>query len=170
MEKSSLEKYSFCFEPIFSSYKNSPNYFLQTVEKIVKEFEKFNGPVNHMVGTHCLYNLPREKLIPLLKIPSSDSVSAYYDFSPVPEFRIIVLDSCDVSAIGWPKDHPVTLASMELLRVKNPNDDKNSPRGLVGLERRFVMFNGAFGKKQLQWLDEVLRDSTQKHQNVIICC
>ncbi|GAB2223701.1 hypothetical protein Droror1_Dr00004441 [Drosera rotundifolia] len=32
---------------------------LHAVKKVVAEFEKFNGPVYHMIGNHCLYNLPR---------------------------------------------------------------------------------------------------------------
>lgn len=142
---------------------------LATVERVINELDRFNGHVYHMVGNHCLYNLPRDKLIPLLQIPSSGDGSAYYDFSPVPEFRIVVLDSYDISAIGRPQDHPNTSAAIKFLHAKNPNTDKNSPSGLVGVERRFVMFNGAFGKKQLIWLDGILADSTERHQKVIVC-
>ncbi|KAA8540756.1 hypothetical protein F0562_024325 [Nyssa sinensis] len=142
---------------------------LSAVKKVVDEFETFNGPVHHMIGNHCLYNLPRDKLLPLLKIPGCDG-RAYYDFSPIPEYRFVVLDGYDISAIGWPQNHPNTLQAMEFLREKNPNSDKNSPMGLVGLERRFLMFNGAVGKEQLEWLDGVLQDATQLNQKVVICC
>nr|AFK43397.1 unknown [Lotus japonicus] len=54
---------------------------LNTVKKVVDEFEMFNGPVYHMIGNHCLYNLPRSELLPLLKIQTLDG-RAYYDFSP----------------------------------------------------------------------------------------
>ncbi|ONK80773.1 uncharacterized protein A4U43_C01F21570 [Asparagus officinalis] len=143
---------------------------LQTVEKIVEEFQKFDGPVYHMIGNHCLYNLPREKLTSVLKIPSPGDGTAYYEFSPSPGFRIVVLDPYDISAIGWPQDHPNTTIANMILQLKNPNSNKNSPAGLLGLERRFVMFNGAFGRKQLQWLNRILLDSTEKNQKVIICC
>uniref|UniRef100_A0A7C8YFW6 Manganese-dependent ADP-ribose/CDP-alcohol diphosphatase n=1 Tax=Opuntia streptacantha TaxID=393608 RepID=A0A7C8YFW6_OPUST len=142
---------------------------LNAVKKVASEFEKFNGPTYHMIGNHCLYNLPREELLPLLKISSHDG-SAYYDFSPIPGYRFVVLDAYDISAIGWPKDHPKTIEAMRILKEKNPNADKNSPVGLDGLERRFLMFNGAVGKEQLQWLDNVLRDATGSKHTVIICC
>ncbi|KAJ4827204.1 hypothetical protein Tsubulata_016796 [Turnera subulata] len=142
---------------------------LTAVEKVVGEFEKFNGPVYHMIGNHCLYNLPRDKLLPLLKIPHVDG-HAYYDFSPTSDFRIVVLDGYDISAIGWHRDDPRTLEALQFLQEKNPNSDKNSPEGLVGLERRYLMFNGAVGRKQLEWLDSTLRDGTKLKQKVIVCC
>ncbi|KAL0417228.1 UNVERIFIED_CONTAM: Manganese-dependent ADP-ribose/CDP-alcohol diphosphatase [Sesamum latifolium] len=142
---------------------------LTAIEKIVNEFSTFNGPVYHMIGNHCLYNLPREKLLPLLNIPSTDG-RAYYDFSPIPEFRFVVLDGYDISAIGWPEDHPNALKALNVLREKNPNTNKNSPDGLIGLERRFLMFNGAVGKEQMEWLDHVLQDATKLNQKVVICC
>ncbi|MQM01737.1 hypothetical protein Taro_034508, partial [Colocasia esculenta] len=142
---------------------------LQSVQRVTKELEKFNGPVYHMIGNHCLYNLPRSTLISLLGMPSAED-RAYYDFSPSPEYRIAVLDTYDISAIGWPRDHPNALAARKLLEEKNPNVDKNSPKGLVGLDRRFLMFNGAVGEEQLQWLDGILQDSTKNDQKVIIFC
>ncbi|XP_027332070.1 manganese-dependent ADP-ribose/CDP-alcohol diphosphatase-like [Abrus precatorius] len=140
-----------------------------TVKKVVDEFAMFKGPVYHLIGNHCLYNLPRSKLLPLLKIQSFEG-HAYYDFSPVPEYRFVVLDGYDISAIGWPQDNPKTLEALEFLRGKNPNEDKNSPTGLVGLERRFLMFNGAVGKEQMDWLNGVLQDATNLKQKVVICC
>lgn len=142
---------------------------LEAVKKVVNEFEKFNGPAYHMIGNHCLYNLPRHMLLPLLKISSVDG-RAYYDFSPTPEYRFVVLDGYDISAIGWPHNHPNTLEALKFLGEKNPNTEKNSPTGLVGLERRFLMFNGAVGKEQIKWLDAVLQDATKLNQKVVVCC
>lgn len=139
------------------------------VKKIVDEFDKFNGPVFHMIGNHCLYNLPRKDLLPLLRIPGHHG-HAYFDFSPIPEYRFVILDAYDISAIGWPEDHPNTLKALKVLEEKNPNSDKNSPNGLVGLERRFLKFNGGVGKEQLEWLDNVLQEATKLNQNVIVCC
>jgi len=135
------------------------------VQKVLDEFDKFDGPTYHMFGNHCLYNLPRSKLVSLLKM-RTDSDHAYYDFSPCPELRIVVLDAYDFSCLGWPHDHPVTAAATKLLDEKNPNTDKNSPDGLVGVARRFVMFNGAVGKEQLSWLNDVLQDASALHLKV----
>ncbi|GAV65143.1 Metallophos domain-containing protein [Cephalotus follicularis] len=142
---------------------------LSAVTKVVNDFGKFKGPIYHMIGNHCLYNLPRDKLLPLLKIPSINS-HAYYDFSPCQEYRFVVLDGYDISAIGWPQDHPKTLEALKFLGEKNPNKEKNSPEGLMGFERRFLMFNGAVGKEQLEWLDGVLQDATKVNQKVVVCC
>ncbi|KAL9228373.1 hypothetical protein vseg_003962 [Gypsophila vaccaria] len=142
---------------------------LNVVKKITSEFQKFNGPIYHMIGNHCLYNLPRDELLPLLNI-HTDNSCAYYEFSPTPEYRFVVLDGFDISAIGWPKDHPKTSEALRILDEKNPNLDKNSPAGLEGLKRRFLMFNGAVGKEQLEWLDHVLQDATKLKQKVIVCC
>ncbi|PKA66170.1 Manganese-dependent ADP-ribose/CDP-alcohol diphosphatase [Apostasia shenzhenica] len=142
---------------------------LIAVQNVLVEFEKFNGPMYHMIGNHCLYNLPRNMLTTLLKIPSFNG-GAYYEFSPAPEYRFVVLDAYDISAIGWPQDHPKTSAAVKFLQEKNPNTSKNSPVGLLGLDRRFLMFNGALGEEQIQWLDEVLKDSMKRRQKVIICC
>lgn len=140
-----------------------------TVKKLVDEFEMFRGPVYHLIGNHCLYNLPRSKLLPVLKIRGLED-HAYYDFSPVPGYRFVVLDAYDISAIGWPQDHPKTSEALKFLREKNPNVDKNSPTGLLGLERRFLMFNGAVGKEQMEWLNGVLQEATELKQKVVICC
>ncbi|KAF8117764.1 hypothetical protein N665_0008s0110 [Sinapis alba] len=143
---------------------------LSATKKLVNEFDNFQGPVYHMIGNHCLYNLPRQELLPLLNIPRrDDDNNAYYDFSPTPEYRVVVLDGYDISAVGWPEDHPKTLAALKILEEKNPNLEKNSPEGLVDVERRFVKYNGGVGEKQLEWLDGVLGDATELNQKVIVC-
>ncbi|EYU34508.1 hypothetical protein MIMGU_mgv1a023153mg [Erythranthe guttata] len=122
----------------------------------VNKFRLFNGPTYHMIVNHCLYNLPRDKLLPLLNIRNPNSI-AYYEFSPIAEFQFVVLDGYDVSAIGWPKDHPNTKKA-------------NSPNGLIIRDRRFLMFNGAVGKERIKWLDRVLGDATKLDQKVGIGC
>ncbi|KAI4984630.1 hypothetical protein ZWY2020_017260 [Hordeum vulgare] len=57
---------------------------------------------------------------------------------------------------------------MRLLEENNPNADKNSPEGLVGVDQRFVKLNGAVGKEQLSCLIDVLRDASEgRHRE---CC
>lgn len=142
---------------------------LNLVSKVIQEFKNFNGPVYHLIGNHCLYNLPRTKLLPLLSIPSVHP-HAYYEFSPIPEYRFVILDGYDISAIGWPHDHPHTIQALNFLNEKNPNENKDSPNGLVNLEKRFVKFNGGVGKEQLKWLEKTLQDATKSNQKVIVCC
>lgn len=127
------------------------------------------GHVYHMLGNHCLYNLPRTELNEILAIPATDDGVAYYSFSPAPGFLFVVLDGYDVSAVGWPEDHPRTRAALELLESKNPNSDKNSPEGLNGVDRRFVKFNGGVGEEQLEWIEKELQKATASEQKVVIC-
>ncbi|KAM3292247.1 hypothetical protein ACQJBY_036245 [Aegilops geniculata] len=84
---------------------------LWAVQKVLGEFEKFDGPSYQMVGNHCLYNPPRSDLVALMKMPTN-SDHAYYDFSPCPEYRFVVLDAYDFSTLGWPRDHPVNARQM----------------------------------------------------------
>ncbi|KAF9598531.1 hypothetical protein IFM89_028063 [Coptis chinensis] len=58
-------------------------------------------------------------------------ILAYYDFSQKPDYRFVVLDGYDISAIGWSHDHPKTMEALKILQEKNPNSEKNSPAGMV---------------------------------------
>jgi manganese-dependent ADP-ribose/CDP-alcohol diphosphatase len=137
---------------------------------VISEMANFHtGQVYHIIGNHCLYNLPRQDLNELLTIPTSGQES-YYSFSPHPGFLFVILDGSDVSALGWLADHPHTTAARELLNARNPNEEKNSPEGLEGVERRFVKFNGGVGDEQLAWLERTLQAATDAKQKVVICC
>lgn len=170
---------------------------------MLAELDALQAPTYHMLGNHCLYNLPRDVLNQHLKLgraatgavssssssgpctgqpsstshpstsssssssdpscsshPSSDAVS-YYAFSPHPSFRIIVLDSYDVSALGWPAGHPLHEQAMATLTANNPNAEKNDPSGLVGVARRFVKFGGGVSNAQLAWLRCQLEEAAQ---------
>lgn len=144
---------------------------LEAVRAVVREFDGFRGgPAYHMLGNHCLYNLPRSDLVPELRIPSPPGRSAaYYDFSPWPGYRFVVLDAYDLSALGRPRTHPSSAAARRFLDARNPNRDKNSPSGLEGTDRRFVMFNGGVGGAQLRWLDGVLRGAARRRERVVVC-
>ncbi|CAI5469884.1 unnamed protein product [Closterium sp. Yama58-4] len=128
------------------------------------------GPTYHMIGNHCLYNLPRVTLNKMLAIPTAADNCSYYDFSPFPNFRFVVLDSYDVSLLGWPEDHPHAVRAKEVLERENPNEEKNSPEGLEGLNRRFVKFNGGVGEEQLRWLEGVLSECDALGETVVLCC
>ena len=139
------------------------------ISKVIDIFKLLEGVCTyHVLGNHCLYNLPREDLHQLLEIPSENG-SSYYTFSPTTGFRVVVLDGYDISVIGWPAGHPHQKEALRILKEKNPNTDLNSPEGLEDTEKRFVMFNGGVGKDQLAWLDQVLEHATDSDEKVIIC-
>ncbi|CAM6086523.1 unnamed protein product [Calypogeia fissa] len=140
-------------------------------DKVLAGFNAFHGgSVYHMIGNHCLYNLPRVELNQLLKIPPSPDERSYYEFSPYPGFRFVVLDGYDISVLGWPEEHPKAQMAIRLLDKINPNEDKNSPIGLKGDMARFVKFNGGLGNDQLSWLDHVLHTASLANEKTIVCC
>ena len=56
----------------------------------------------------------------------------------------------------------------EILNQKNPNENKNSPNGLIGLDRRWTARSGALGKRQIAWLNETIGKAKEKGQKVIL--
>jgi manganese-dependent ADP-ribose/CDP-alcohol diphosphatase len=105
----------------------------------------------------------------LPSIPAGDAGQSYYTFSPHPGFRVVMLDSYDVSMLGWPAGHPHHAAAAALLAAHNPNDNKNSPSGLEGLQRRYVAFGGGVSAAQLAWLRATLAAADAAGERVFVC-
>lgn len=89
------------------------------LQSVLDEFALLNKPVYHMIGNHCLYNLPRKRLNEALGI---DGTSSYYSFSPHQAWRFVVLDTYDVSMLGWPESHPLHQQAKAILDEKNINE------------------------------------------------
>lgn len=140
----------------------------QGLTDVLERLQPLDCKVHHMLGNHCLYNLPRAVLNQRLGIPEQPDGSSYYSFSPHPEARFIILDSYDVSMLGWPEGHPLHEQAVEILRTRNPNENKNMPSGLEGEERRFVMFGGGVSQQQLRWLREQLQEAQEEGQVVVV--
>eukprot|EP00879_Flechtneria_rotunda_P008922 GHRR01009342.1.p1 GENE.GHRR01009342.1~~GHRR01009342.1.p1 ORF type:complete len:381 (+),score=139.15 GHRR01009342.1:401-1543(+) len=136
---------------------------------VLDAFAQLGKPTYHMLGNHCLYNLPRKRLNERLGIPPAADGGSYYSFSPHPAWLFVVLDAYDISLLGWPEDHERHLLAEGVLHEKNPNKEKNSPEGLVGVARRFVKFGGGASEVQLQWLQQQLQVAAENSQNVVIC-
>ena len=90
----------------------------------------------------------------------------YFSFSPHPNFKVIVLDSYDISICGREKVEWQYEEARKILSVKNANDNWNSPFGLA--EPHFVKFNGGISAGQLDWLHGELAASSSRGQHVII--
>ncbi|KAI9914713.1 hypothetical protein PsorP6_007882 [Peronosclerospora sorghi] len=148
---------------------------LDTVHAAWTPFERAIGPVHHVVGNHELYNFAASVIHEELRVPSPVTSShgrqaRYYDFQ-VPEarqVRFIVLDCYGVSVLGRDERDPVYHQALALLRRVNRNTNLNSPAGLVGLDRRFVAFNGAVDREQMQWLEATLERATEKREHVVL--
>ncbi|KAL0040214.1 hypothetical protein WJX77_000504 [Trebouxia sp. C0004] len=136
------------------------------LQSVLDEFALLYKPVYHMIGNHCLYNLPRNRLNEALGIHGT---SSYYSFSPHRGWRFVVIDAYDVSMLGWPESHPLHQQAKAILDEKNINENKNNPEGHEGPARRFVQFGGGISAEQLDWFVQQLADATAAHQRVIVC-
>lgn len=134
-----------------------------------------------ITGNHELYNNPDRTywLSTLNKAKPSSSSSAYYAFSPHPNFLFINLDTYDLSALGATAGTAVgddedeyeaekRRLATEVYLARNPNDDKNSPLNLEGLDKRFVKFGGGVGPRQLEWLRSTLVQA-ERYVYIFVC-
>lgn len=146
----------------------------ETLKRALKEFEPLQDcVVHHCVGNHELYNnacrdywkryyrSTREHEPPGAsstppQAPSTPRRALYYAFTPHPKFCFVKLDTYDVSILGS-EPESTERADAERYLQKNPNKDRNSPLGLKGLDRRFVLYNGGVGSAQLSWLRKTLQ-------------
>jgi len=142
-------------------------------------------PWHHCIGNHELYNFNEKELRAWMSADSGidlgnggDDTRNYYGFSPVSGYSIVVLNSYEISNVkpsSVDKEEYLDASfstrkheAQELLKKNNPNEDKNSPTGLDGLERRWCAFNGGLGRDQLAWFDQTLEDAQQKGEKVIV--
>jgi len=135
-----------------------------------------HGDILHTYGNHELYNLDREEMgsllqIPFVREPCGDLVG--YRSHSVPEagIKFVVLDSYDITIEGrCEQTSAKRKQAEELLAKHNPNypENENSPEGMDGLQRRYVGFNGAVGKPQMEWLRDTLEEAKANKEKVIL--
>lgn len=137
------------------------------LRRVLDVFDGLQQPVYHTLGNHCLANLPRPVLNAALGMPPGPA--SYYSAVLHPGFRLVMLDCFDLSVLGWPPGHPNHEAAVALLASNNPNENKNSPETLEGLDRRFVAFGGGVSDAQLAWLSETLAQADAAGERVFVC-
>ncbi|XP_044130964.1 manganese-dependent ADP-ribose/CDP-alcohol diphosphatase-like [Bufo gargarizans] len=152
-----------------------------SLKKVLTEIDKLKTPVHHIWGNHEFYNFSRKQLMEsrlnssrvqatLTTVPEdgSDPLDWFYTyhFSPSSKFRLLLIDSYDFSVIGRDPSSEKHIKSSKLLRQKNPNEDKNSPKDLA--ETRFVQFNGGISAAQLSWIKDVLETADKNKEKVIV--
>jgi manganese-dependent ADP-ribose/CDP-alcohol diphosphatase len=133
-----------------------------------------SGPILHTYGNHELYNLDRTVLgemlnIPFVKESCGDLVG--YRSHVHKHVRFVVLDTYDVAVLKrCAKSSRKHKTATQLLAKHNPNypHQENSPEGMEGVNKRFVAFNGAVDKPQLEWLRETLQQSREAQEKVIV--
>ena len=127
---------------------------------------------HYALGNHDFKCFNRDKLYQRF-IPSAlkhicSPHKLYYDFSPFQGYRFIVLDGYDISVIGASSKEAHKIAS-DLLIARNPNLTDNFQSGdwfkdLDDSLQMFVPFNGGFGKDQLAWLQEVVKNAKDTNE------
>jgi manganese-dependent ADP-ribose/CDP-alcohol diphosphatase len=132
--------------------------------------------VLNVVGNHEMMNWPDScQLIEALYSGDFGSVRAarpYFDYVPRggDGWRIVVLDPYQFSALN----ERTRDDALAYLREHNPNDCSQPigdwARGLSGVERRFVPYNGAIEGEQLAWFKRRLADSQRANERVIVLC
>ncbi|DAZ96816.1 TPA: hypothetical protein N0F65_007077 [Lagenidium giganteum] len=132
-------------------------------------FQERVGPVHHLLGNHELYNFPVEVYEKELRWQHASN--SFYQFDArdlAPKYRFIVLNSYGTSSLGRSADDAVYQAARQIMRAKNKNDNPNSPTGLVGVDQRFVEFNGAIDEAQLKWLRQTLAAAKMNKEHVLV--
>jgi manganese-dependent ADP-ribose/CDP-alcohol diphosphatase len=158
------------------SYEEGLNPGHGALDNVIEALSVYKGKILHTYGNHELYNLNREDIgmkleIPFVREESGDLVGYYAHDSPCKSIKFVVLDSYDISLMKRSKDTSVKYQkACEILQKNNPNfpGNENSPVGLEGMQKRFVAFNGAVDKPQLEWLRDTLEVARHEKQKVII--
>jgi hypothetical protein len=128
--------------------------------------DAFHGTtmIYHCIGNHELSSLPRDDLIascvPGDIAAAEEDGAAYYHFSPVTGWRVLVLDTYDLASKAWPAGHPKDELSRKMLKE--------------GRQKEAVQFldhqemNGGVGPVQIEWLQLVLAQAVCANEKVII--
>jgi len=143
------------------------------LETALGQLDRMPCPSVNLVGNHELYNFDREQLAEAPWLRHGDK--EYYGFSPVEGWRVVVLDIYQISLIGHNKDDPRWLEAVEILARENPNVSPDGADGdwFVGMEdagfrRRFVPYNGGFGREQLDWFRSELEAAAEVGERVLV--
>lgn len=142
------------------------------LQRVLNQFNELQGDVYHVWGNHELYNFERKVLLTSNLAPkpgcSSPPDSAYYSVVLHPKLLLVALDCYEVSLLGVDNSYKYYDQAWKTLNAINKNDTWNSPEGLVGLDTRFVKYNGGCSTRQVQWLNQELAEARRKEQNVIV--
>lgn len=144
----------------------------EALNRIIDAIDSENSerwPVLHVVGNHELYNFTKQEMYSsrLFEDLPLDN-KAYYSSEVHPGLKICVLNTYEYSNLGEIEGTEEFHTTLDLLNRHNPNKDKNDPTGLDDDSKRFVRFNGAVSRQQLEWLETELKSSIDKKQNVIV--
>mmetsp|Transcript_51748 Transcript_51748/g.76717 ORF Transcript_51748/g.76717 Transcript_51748/m.76717 type:complete len:402 (+) Transcript_51748:34-1239(+) len=143
------------------------------LEAAFRHLDRAPCPSVNIVGNHELYNFDRRELASASWLRHGDR--EYYSFAPAEGWRIVVLDPYQIALIGHEKDDPRRLEAVDIMARENPNVSPDGAAGDwfqgmedAGYRRRFVPYNGGFGKEQLSWLRSELRAAAEVDERVVV--
>jgi manganese-dependent ADP-ribose/CDP-alcohol diphosphatase len=159
-----------------TSLTSSQDACLNDIKELVRKSNVNSW--HYCLGNHDFYTFKREDLFKHYS-PAPDSLlgsiggpckpdKMYYDWTPYPGWRFIVLDSYDVSLIGYSSPSLLEEAK-HTLSHNNPNDLSVSGGWFDNLpyeKMRFVPYNGGIGSNQLSWLYNILLNSEKRKEKV----
>jgi len=123
------------------------------------------------IGNHEMYNYSTAEWVEEMFPPGQ--AQSYYDFSPHKGWRVVVLNSYEVSVMA-PKGSAENLHALDVLKTNNPNDVINDAgswfKDLEGEQRRFVPYNGQFSAAQLAWFKDVVETAAGNRERVLVAC
>lgn len=128
-------------------------------------------PSVNLIGNHEMYNFDRRQLANASWLRHGDK--EYYSFRPAEGWRMVVLDSYQISLMGHSEDDPRRLRAVEIIARENPRvspdgRDGDWLEGIEGHQRRFVPFNGGYGPEQLEWLRSALKEAADRRERVMV--
>ena len=125
-------------------------------EAVIAQFTRSSAPTIHVLGNHCVKFTPRAEACEMLSLPGGSDQIAYYRRELSANWRLLVLDTTDLSVHGgWPEDSPQFAAATEYMNAHAGED-------------RMKRWNGGLGKAQLEWLKSELEAAKDACCRVIV--
>lgn len=120
------------------------------LDAVMTRLSKLAAPVYHVLGNHCLA-ADREHLLDKLEL----SAGTHYFRDLSPKWRLIVLDTVDVS-LDRQEDHPHYQQAKAYLETHHGEPNAKE-------------WNGGLGPDQINWLQDLLRDTAEQQKYAIVC-
>lgn len=142
--------------------------------KVLNVLSAYEGPYYHAVGNHELMNFQNPNILND-KFNDQHVIAKqknYFSFHQN-NWTFVMLNAYE-NSLELPADSEGYKEAEIILRRENPqvvnagNGKVDFFRGLDGDRQRFVPFNGAYGEKQLQWLQNELDTARQKGHSVVL--
>lgn len=118
-------------------------------KRTIDELSAFNGDVYHTFGNHEYYNFTHKELaelLPSMTLPKTKGTETSgpprlrYTFNPHEKCTFVVLDSYEISTLGYNKEDPEYIQGMEMLKSVNKNKVKTEETCTYNVSMLLVVF------------------------------